>query len=291
MVFSLLSATIISMKLSPKVVIVAISVMATIFFTVKPTVINAAGVSTPSSVKILIYHSIAPVPAAKESPMALHYRITPEIFDAQMHYLKSNGYTTITLASLIADISAGKVISDKEIVLTFDDGWRNQYAYAMPILEKYGFTGTFGIISKNVGSAVSASSTESGSPGSKMTWAQIKDLQSRGFEIASHTETHPFLTHVTDQQLVIEITGSKKMLEAKLGTPVTSFVYPYYNYDARVVQAVKDAGYLGARAGYNVFGNTPSHLYELVGQEVLGNQNPFYTTIPSSLVPSPQRNQ
>jgi peptidoglycan/xylan/chitin deacetylase (PgdA/CDA1 family) len=286
------------MKLFPKVFFVAIIMLAAIFFAGRPIVastdiLSSATVSieTPSKVKILVYHSIAPIPATKESPMALHYRITPETFDLQMQYLKDHGYHTITLGTLIADISQGITPTNKEVVLTFDDGWRNQYAYAMPILEKYGFTATFGIISKNVGSAISVNSTESGSAGSKMTWAQIKDLQARGFEIASHSETHPFLTHVSDQQLVTEITGSKKMLETKLGTSITSFVYPYYNYDARVLQAVKDAGYLGARAGYNVFSNTQSHLYELVAQEVLNTQNPFYTTIPLSSAPSLQKNQ
>lgn len=228
---------------------------------------------SPSNVKILVYHSIAPDSHKKEAGTNLslknHYRVLPETFESQMRYLKDNGYTTITLGVLIADINAEKKISGKEVVLTFDDGWKNQYTYAVPILEKYGFTATFGIISNNVGSATEAKS--------KMTWGQIEDLHMKGFEIASHTENHPFLNKLSDKQLQSELIGSKKTLESKLGVIIPTFIYPYYDYDIRVMNAVRDAGYTGARGGYHSFNNTIRHIYELRAQEVIENPNPFVT--------------
>ncbi len=271
------------MKLSPKLVFAVFVTLAAVIFIGRATAISADPttiasvpiVEIPSKVKILIYHSIAPVPNTKESSMALHYRIMPETFQAQMQYLKDHGYRTITLGALVSEINHNISPSDKEVVLTFDDGWESQYVYAVPILEKFGYTATFGIITKNVGPATMDTATESNSMGLKMNWVQIKDLQIHGFEVASHSETHPLLTTVTDKQLANEISGSKEKLEKQLGTPVTTFIYPYYNYNARVMKAVEDAGYLGARAGYNVFKNSHSHLYELDGQEVINNPNPF----------------
>ena len=228
----------------------------TIVLPIKPTQLKS------SNIKILVYHSIAPTPDKKESALVLHYRVTPNVFDAQMKYLKDNGYHTITLGILEQSLVNGIVLPDKDIVLTFDDGWKNQYTYGLPILEKYGFTGTFGIITENMGK-------------SKMTWDDIKNLNLKGFEIASHSVTHPFLTMISDKQLVNEITLSKKTLEEKIGKTIKTFIYPYYKDNANAMKVVKDAGYIGASAGWGKFNNTIEHIYELVSQEVVNNPNPF----------------
>jgi hypothetical protein len=99
-------------------------------------------------VTILTYHSIEPKPAKKEAPMTLHYRIDPKVFEQQMKYLKDNGYSTITFNTLVHYVKDGTPIPEKSVVLTFDDGWKNQYTYGVPVLKKYGFTGTFFIITK-----------------------------------------------------------------------------------------------------------------------------------------------
>ncbi len=219
--------------------------------------------SLPSqNVPILVYHNILPTPSFKESATALQYRITPEVFAAQMKYLSDHDYNTVTFATLLKDLKGGIALPEKSVVLTFDDGWKNQYENAVPVLEKYNFNATFFIISKST-------------TGGYMTWDNLKELVGKGFDIESHTETHAMLTKITPEQLKEELVGSKKMLEDKLGIPVTTIAYPYYAQNETVRAAVESAGYIGARAGWASFKNSANHIYQLVSQEAVSNPNPF----------------
>lgn len=219
-----------------------------------------------SNVPILVYHSIGPKTTKIESKMQLHYRVTTENFEKQMQYLKDNNFTPITFAQLVDHLNYGTSIPEKAVVITFDDGWKNQYTYAVPILKKYGFTATFFIISK----------TRSGG---YMTWDELKDLVTHHFEIASHTERHAKLGgDITDALLQQEVVGSKQELEKQLGVTVATIAYPYYSQSERARKAIADAGYLGARAGWAKFKNSTDHVFELVSQEVVSNPNPFSST-------------
>lgn len=216
-----------------------------------------------SKIPILTYHSFGPKPAFKENKTQLQYRVTVAMFESHMKYLADKGYTTITFADLVENQVNGKPLPEKPIVLTFDDGWKSQYELAVPILEKYKFTGTFFIITNSTGAK------------SYMSVDELKDLHAKGFEIASHTKSHPRLPTLDDVKLVEELQGSKKALEDKLGITVTTLAYPYYAHDARVMKAVQDAGYLGARAGWGGFKNDTQHMFEFVSQESINNPDPF----------------
>src|SRR5260221_187102 len=94
-------------------------------------------------IPIFIYHSVRPV-TPTDSDEVRSYEITPELFEQQLKYLQDNGYTTITLDQVAADLKNGITSPiTKPVVLTFDDGWHNQYKYAFPLLKKYHMTGTF----------------------------------------------------------------------------------------------------------------------------------------------------
>ena len=217
---------------------------------------------TGSSVIILTYHSFGPKPAKPETKMQLHYRVTSESFESQLKYLSENGYTTITFNQLANHYLNNTPIPAKSIVLTFDDGWKTQYEYAVPLLEKYHMTGTFFIITKTIG-------------GPYMTWDEIKDLDKNGFEVASHSETHPMLPKVSATQLHAEIWNSKATLETELGHPITTFAYPYYMYNSAVESEIKSAGYIAARAGWSKLANSADTIFALKSQEVVNNPNPF----------------
>ncbi|MCE9585230.1 polysaccharide deacetylase family protein [Candidatus Nomurabacteria bacterium] len=223
---------------------------------------SAKEIKKPYNVPILVYHSFGPAHSKKESAMQKHYRVTEKVFEQQMKYLSDNGYHPITFYSYINSLKNNTELPEKAVILTFDDGWKTQYTYAVPILEKYHFTGTFFIISKNTN-------------GSYMNWDNLKDLTTKGFEIASHTETHPMLTKLDAVKLKKEVEGSKKTLEDKLGIKVTTLAYPNYMQNETVRSAVKSAGYLGARGGWAKFKNSADHIYELTSQEVVNNPNPF----------------
>ncbi len=216
-----------------------------------------------SKIPILTYHSFGPKPDFKENKTQLQYRVTAAMFESQMKALVDKGYHTITFADLVDNQLNGKPLPEKSVVLTFDDGWKSQYDLAVPILEKYNLTGTFFIITNSTGTKA------------YMSVDELKDLHAKGFEIASHTKSHPRLPTLDDTKLLEELQGSKNVLEDKLGITVKTLAYPYYAHDARVMQAVQDVGYLGARAGWGGFKNDATHLFNMVSQESVNNPDPF----------------
>lgn len=219
-----------------------------------------------TKIPILTYHTIAPKPPHKESQLQLHYRVTPEIFEQQMKYLADQNYQPITFDHLVRHVTYGDPVPEKSVVITFDDGWKNQYQYAVPLLKKYGFTATFFIVFDYRTSGY-------------MTWEELSDLVDSGFEIASHTKSHQKLSALTSQELLDqELLVSKTTLEEKLGITVTTIAYPYYSHNEHVRDAVAQAGYLGARAGWGSFTNSTDHVFEMVSQEVVNNAHPFAST-------------
>ena len=127
------------------------------------------------------------------------------------------------------------------VSLFFDDGWKNQYDVAFPILLKHGFKASFAIITDYIGTGEGV--------WEYMSLREIKELANHGMDIAAHTKTHPDLTKLTDEQMREEIFGSKEQL-TNLGFKVRTFVYPYNAWNDTVVSYVKEAGYVCARAGW-----------------------------------------
>lgn len=221
--------------------------------------------NTTYQVPILVYHSFGGAPAKKENNLQTHYRITAEKFENQMKYLSDNGYHPISFAAYADSLKNNTKLPDKAVVLSFDDGWKTQYKYAVPILEKYKFTATFFIITDYIDHNYKA----------YMNWNDLKDLVKNNFDIESHTKTHPMLTRLDAKHLADELAGSKKKLEDKLGIEVTALAYPNYMQNKTAQDAVKKAGYYGASAGWASFKNSNNHIYELKSQEAVNNPNPF----------------
>jgi len=214
-------------------------------------------------VPILVYHSFGPARSKKESSMQLHYRVTTNAFEKQMKYLSDNGYHPISFSNYVNSLKNNMALPDKAVVLTFDDGWKSQYQYAVPILEKYHFTATFFVVSSYVGGR------------SYMGWNDLKDLIAHNFEIGSHTKTHEMLTKISSEKLISELKESKKILEKKLNIKITALAYPYYAQNISVRDAAKSILYAGARGGWKKFENSLDHIYKLKAQEVVNNPNPF----------------
>lgn len=179
---------------------------------------------------ILVYHHI--VPGHAQTPLF----VTPDGFEQQLRFLKDNGYQTVSFDDLADCIEYGIPLPDRPVILSFDDGWQNQFQYAFPLLQKYGFTGTFYIVSGYVDGQ------------NFMTLPQLKALVAAGNTIGSHSRSHPALPSIgSPQRLKEEIVGSKDWLEQHLGVPITTFAYPYGSYTPAVMALVKAAGYRTAR--------------------------------------------
>jgi peptidoglycan/xylan/chitin deacetylase (PgdA/CDA1 family) len=219
--------------------------------------LSPASATSPHSVKIpvMVYHSIRPY-VKGESKTQDMYDITPELFESELVYIRDHGYTTITFADVIANFDNGTPIPAKPVILSFDDGWRNEYEYAFPLLKKYDMKGTFFIFTNPIVHHKAQ----------WMSWSEVREMDKAGMEIAGHTHTHPFLTKLTtDAELDKEIGESKKFIEEEIGHPITVFAYPFGEKNPQVERAVKRAGYVLARTIVSGVWNDPAHRLEFHG--------------------------
>ncbi len=239
--------------------------------TLTPTAIPAP-VSLPSPVPtrnpnlrtarvpILMYHYVS-VPPPDADIYRLDLSVTPAALDAQMAYLAAEGYHPIRLADLADHLLNGTPLPTKPIVLTFDDGYADNYENAVPILRKYKFTATFFIITQFV---------DDKKPG-YMSWDQVEEIAIEGMEIGSHTLDHIDLRGKPRSVQATEIAGSKAMIEARIGTPVESFCYPSGSYDAQTIGVLRSTGYLAATTEIQGVLQSTSAIYELRRIRVRGS--------------------
>ena len=205
------------------------------------------------NVPIFIYHSVNPHHAG-ETALQDAYDITPELFEAHLQYLESHHYTAVSLDDLADYFDTGRPLPPNPVILNFDDGWENQFIYALPLLIKYHDSATFFIYTNVIGY------------NHFLSWKEIGEMVQGGMKIGAHTKTHPLLAHITNgDQLRDEIAGSKKTLEDRLRQPVTMFAYPYGQYNDGVVGAVKEAGFRMARSTYRGVYHNESDRYTLKG--------------------------
>lgn len=183
-------------------------------------------------IPVLMYHKINPYRGGGL------YRITPDEFDWQMQYLKDNGYHSIGLGDILDHYQKGKKLPDKPFVITMDDGYRDNYLYAWPILQKYGFTATLFVVTNTV--------CPEGYDNMMITWSQIKEMADAGITIGCHTLDHPCLTLVGPREAERQILDSKSVLEEQLNIKIEFFSYPYGEHNEVVERIVKECGFRAA---------------------------------------------
>lgn len=186
-------------------------------------------------VPILMYHYLS-VPPPDADKYRLDLSVTPANFELQMEYLAIEGYHPIRLSDLAEYLQTGKPLPPKPIVLTFDDGYADNYTNAFPILQNYKFPATFFVITQFI---------EENRPG-YMTWKQLGEMASAGMEIGSHSMNHLDLYNKLRTVLTTQIAGSKVQIESRLNVPVKSFSYPAGRYNSRTIDVVRSSGYLAA---------------------------------------------
>ena len=176
--------------------------------------------NSESRVPILMYHSISDNLFGMSHPY-FHINTPPEIFAEQMRWLHSAGYRTIGLDEALSGLQARTDLG-KSVVLTFDDGYRDFYTEALPVLKQHGFTATLFLVSDRIGdSPVRIEGADF------LTWADLRDLQAERVRFGSHTVTHPDMRCLAPEQLEYELGRSKELLEDRLGVPIESFSHPH----------------------------------------------------------------
>ena len=174
-------------------------------------------------IPVLMYHSISTDP---QNSLC----VSEKDFNAQMEWLSSQNFHALTVDQLYNALATGASVPEKPILITFDDGYKDNYTAAWPILQKYGFVGTFFIITNAI-------------VPSRIDWDQLKDLVKHGNSIGSHTVNHLDLRTMKDSQQESELANSKKILEEHLGVKVNSFCYPSGKYNQTTINLLQKLDY------------------------------------------------
>jgi peptidoglycan/xylan/chitin deacetylase (PgdA/CDA1 family) len=204
-----------------------------------------------SPVPILEYHVLGQPPSDAPYPELYVGRTD---FSKQMDWLEQHGYEAVTLEQVEEAWYGGGKLPPKPIVLSFDDGYRPQFTFALPELRKHGWAGVLNLKAE----------------GSDLYESNVKAMIAAGWELAAHTIHHLDLTELGPEELKEEVAGSRAILRREYGVPVDNFCYPAGEFDETVIAAVEAAGYTGATteiSGYAEKGKP----YELARFEILGD--------------------
>lgn len=172
----------------------------------------------------------------------------PQTFEKQLDYLVAKGYRSGGLADLRA-LAEGRDLGDPRVFLTFDDGFRETCSVAEPLLAERGFTGFAFVLPGHLGAGEPLAWPEVAGEVSRrpslmrsMDWPMVEELAEAGWEIGSHTLTHPRLTELRDEPLRQELLDSRRIVAERLGR-CDVLAYPFGAWDERVASAAADAGY------------------------------------------------
>ncbi len=175
---------------------------------------------------ILMYHHV--------DDKAGSLYVDPGTFANQMDYLVGRGYTTLSLNEAVADLSSGQIPA-KSIVLTFDDGYRDFFERAYPILKQRNLKATVFIITQLMEGY------------DYLTWEQVRELAGSSLiTIGDHTLDHRTLSALSGEQIKSEVFDSKGIIEGQIGKPVNVFAYPYGGYNQTAIDYLNQAGFVAA---------------------------------------------
>ncbi len=228
-------------------IVLLVMLLAIPFLLASPKQMTASMVAdSENGTKVLIlnYHKI--------DDTFISLAVRPEDFDAQMKYLADNGYHTITPDELYDSLAGNAELPENPVMITFDDGYKDNYENAYPILKKYGFKGTIFVVSSFLGVYPNY-----------MTWDQAREMDADNISIQSHTVDHKSMTDLSDDELRAELVDSKKKIEKELGHEIGYMAYPTGTYNLHIANLVKEAGY---KAAFTIkYGNVDkaSNIYAL----------------------------
>ncbi|MBN1992475.1 MAG: polysaccharide deacetylase family protein [Anaerolineae bacterium] len=186
-------------------------------------------------VPILMYHYLS-APPADADVYRLDLSVTPEQFESHLAYLRQAGYETITMQQLAYALSRQTPLPPQPIIITFDDGYRDNYENAFPLLRKYGYTGVFFIFTYPLDFA----------DPHYLTWDMVAEMHRAGMEFGSHSYRHYDMRGQDVDFLVYEILASKEAIEAHTGEPVRFFSYPAGSYDDLTIRVLDSAHFWNA---------------------------------------------
>ena len=202
--------------------------------------VPAAPMSSPMTaefaVPVLMYHRISDLtPQEARSPLMRDLTVAPRDFEQQVKYLVEHGFTFLRTRDIEAALRAHAPLPEKAVALTMDDGYKDNFEQAFPILRRYGVPATIFLVTNTVNT-----------PG-HLSWDEVHAMQRVQMGYGSHTVHHYDLTDLPPAQLDFELRESKRVLETRLAEPITGLAYPSGQYNPLVAARTEAAGY---RAGW-----------------------------------------
>lgn len=201
----------------------------------------------PEGVLILEYHKVNDW--SEDS-----YTVKPEDFAAQMDELRAQGYETISILDFLRAKKGKQTLPEKAVIVTLDDGYKDNYTDMLPIMESRGMKATVFMVTNDIGL-----------PG-YLTWDMLRDMQNRGIEIGSHTANHLLLTEMSPADAREEVQLSKTLMEWNGIKTIFGLSYPNGKYKDFMPQMLKESEYLAAvtgDAGLNTFETNPYLLHRI----------------------------
>ena len=206
-------------------------------------VIASVYIYPPKGVMIFEYHRVNDDTVDTDD-----YSLSREQFQEQLDYFKENNYHTISMMDFIRAEKYGEKLPENPIIITFDDGYEDNYTIMLPILEAHGMKATMYMVTNNIGQP------------DYLTWEELRDMQERGVEIGSHTADHEPLAGQPKAWQNDQLRLSKLLMEWNGIHTVFSFSYPNGSYDEALPELLRQNNYLSAvtgDAGLNTFQTNP----------------------------------
>lgn len=199
---------------------------------------------------ILMYHMISEPRVEGECK----YACPPPRFSAHIQYLWRKGYNLIGMDAVQRHLDGKEVLPPNSVALTLDDGYRDNYENAFPVIRQWKVPATIFLATEFVGGTNEWMEARGMPRREMLTWGQVQEMRTRGVDFGAHTVTHCRLDELSDEEAMREIGDSKKVLEARLGVDVGCFAYPYGRFSESTLGAVRRAGFrlaCSTRSGFN----------------------------------------
>jgi peptidoglycan/xylan/chitin deacetylase (PgdA/CDA1 family) len=172
------------------------------------------------------------------------FSVRPQDFEWQMDYLKKNGYKALFLTNLVREVESGANLNSKNIILTFDDGYEDNFLNALPVLKRYNLKATIFLATDFIGKELGS---QNNAPLKMLNWEQIFEMHKSGLiDFQPHTAGHVDLAKISPAEAEGEILQSRNLLEEKLGKKCDFFAYPWGRYDSKIMDILKRNGFKSA---------------------------------------------
>jgi peptidoglycan/xylan/chitin deacetylase (PgdA/CDA1 family) len=197
-----------------------------------------AAIHTQDAPRILYYHRID-----EDNHRSSVY---PEQFFLQLEHLANHKYRVLALEDLYRTLEQRQSLPRRSVVLTFDDGFADNYVHAYPVLRQFGFPATIFLTVGFIGAHTLPVLSDTHRALLPLSWEQVHEMHGHGVTFGSHTLTHPSLPQLTQEAAKQEVLASRVLLQEKLGHVVSFFCYPRGALTPAVKEIVRQAGYSGA---------------------------------------------